>query len=79
MYIKSGIAYKDIYHPKQKTSIASLSGIIRAIKKSDYIPNYLRNPLIEAYNNISNKTNIKYSKEDYQKYVSDPIMEFYIN
>ena len=38
MYIKSGIAYKDTYHPKQKTSIVSLSGIIRAIKKQMIFP-----------------------------------------
>ena len=38
MYDKSGIAYKDVYHPKEKTKIVSLSGIIRAIKKTTIFP-----------------------------------------
>ena len=36
VYVKSGIAYKGVYHPKEKTKIVSLSGIIRAIKKRRY-------------------------------------------
>ena len=79
LYIKSDIAYKDIYKPKKKTKIVALSGIIRSIKENDDIPNNLREPLIEAYDNIANKTNIKYSKEDYEKYVFDAIMDIYNN
>ena len=57
----------------------SLGGIIRAIKENDDIPNNLKNPLIEAYDNIANKTLIKYPKHIYNQYVLDPIMEIYIN
>ena len=56
-----------------------LESFIRAIKKNDDIPNNLKNPLIEAYNNIANKTQIKYPKDIYNQYVLDLIMEIYIN
>ena len=47
--------------------------------KNDDIPNNLKNPLIEAYNNIANKTRIKYPKDIYNQYVLELIMEIYIN
>ena len=47
--------------------------------KNDDIPNNLKNPLIEAYNNIANKTQIKYPKDIYNQYVLEPIMEICIN
>ena len=56
-----------------------LESVIRAIKKNDDIPNNLKNLLIEAYNNIANKTQIKYPKDIYNQYVLEPIMEIYIN
>ena len=79
IYIKLNIKYSDIYTPKEKTKIVTLATVIRAIKKNDDIPNNLKDPLIEAYNNIANKTQIKYSKEIYNQYFLDPIMEIYIN
>ena len=56
-----------------------LESVITAITKNDDIPNNLKDPLIEAYNNIANKTQIKYPKDIYNQYVLDPIMEIYIN
>ena len=48
LYIKSGIAYKDIYKPKEKTKKVSLDTVIRSIKKDGDIPNNLKEPLINA-------------------------------
>ena len=55
IYIKSDIKYSNIYAPKERTKTVPLESVIRAIKKNDDIPNNLKNPLIEAYNNIANK------------------------
>ena len=65
LYIKANISYKDIYQPKSKTKIASLDSVIRFIKKDGDIPNNLKESLIYAYDNIANKTKIKYSKDIY--------------
>ena len=79
LYIKSNISYKDIYQPKSKTKIISLDSVIRSIKKDGDIPNNLKEDLIYAYDNIANKTKIKYSKEVYDQYVLDPIAQHYID
>ena len=63
LYIKSNISYNDIYQPKSKTKIVSLDSVIRSIRKDGDIPNNLKEGLIYAYNNIANKTTIKYSKD----------------
>ena len=39
----------------------------------------MKNPLIEAYNNIANKTQIKYPKDIYNQYVLEPIAQIYID
>ena len=79
IFIKSNISYKDIYHPKTKTRIVSLDNVIRAIKKYGDIPINLKEDLIYAYDNIANKTKIKYTKDIYEKYVLDPIAQYYID
>ena len=79
IFIKSNISYKDIYHPKTKTRIVSLDNVIRAIKKDGDIPINLKEDLIYAYDNIANKTKIKYTKDIYEKYVLDPIAQYYID
>ena len=65
LYIKSNISYKDIYQPKSKTKIISLDSVIRSIKKDGNIPKNLKEGPIYAYDNIENKTKIKYSKDIY--------------
>ena len=53
--------------------------LLLELLKNDDIPNNLKNPLIEPYNNIANKTRIKYSKDIYNQYAIDPIAQIYIN
>ena len=79
LYIKSNISYKDIYQPNAKTKKISLDSVIRSIKKDEDIPNNLKEGLIFAYDNIANKTRIKYSKDIYDQYVVDPIAQYYID
>ena len=79
LYIKANISYKDIYQPKSKTRILSLDSVIRSIKKIGDIPNNLKECLIFAYDNIANKTKIKYSKDIYDQYVLNPIAQHYID
>ena len=79
LYIKSNISYKDIYQPKSKTKVISLDSVIRSIKKDGDIPNNLKESLIYAYDNIANKTKIKYSKDIYDQYVLNPIAQYYID
>ena len=79
LYIKANISYKDIYQPKSKTKIVSLDSAIRSIKKDGDIPNNLKGSLIFGYDNIANKTKIKYSKDIYDQYVLNPIAQYYID
>ena len=79
LYIKANILYKDIYQPKSKTKIKSLDSVIRSIEKDGNIPNNLKEGLIYAYDNIANKTKIKYSKDIYYQYVLNPIAQYYID
>ena len=68
-----------MYQPNAKTKTISLDSVIRSIKKDGDIPNNLKEDLINAYDNIANKTKIKYSKDIYDQYVLDPIAQYYIN
>ena len=79
LYFKANISYEDIYQPKSKTKMISLDSIIRSIKKDGDIPNNLKEDLIFAYDNIANKTKMKYSKDIYDQYVLNPIAQYYIN
>ena len=78
LYIKSNISYKDIYRPNAKTKTISLD-VVRSIKKDGDIPYNLKEGFIYAYDNIANKTKIKYSKDIYEQYVLDPIAQYYID
>ena len=79
LYIKANISYKDIYQLKSKRKIISLDNVIRSIKKDGNIPNNLKKGLIYAYDNIVNITKIKYTKDIYDQYVLDPIVQHYID
>ena len=79
LYIKSNISYKDIYQPNAKTKTISLDNVIKSIKKDGDIPNNLKEGFIYAYDNVTNKTKIKYSKDIYEQYVLDPIAQYYID
>ena len=57
----------------------SLDSVIRSIKKDGDVPNNLKEGLIYAYDNIANKTKIKYSKDIYDQYVLNPIAQHYID
>ena len=79
LYIKANISYKDIYQPKSKRKIISLDSVIRSIRKDGNIPNNLKKGLIYAYDNIANITKIKYTKDIYDQYVLNPIVQHYID
>ena len=57
----------------------SLDSVIRSIKKDSDVPNSLKEGLIYAYDNIANKTKIKYSRDIYDQYVLNPIDQHYID
>ena len=76
LYIKSNISYKNIYQPKSKTKIISLDSAIRSIKKDGDISSNLKESLIYAYDNIANKTKIKYNKDIYDQYVLNPKAQY---
>ena len=64
---------------KKKEQKLYLYPLLLELLKNDDIPNNLKNPLIEAYNNIAHKTRIKYSKDIYNQYVLDTIAQIYID
>ena len=64
---------------KKKTKIVSLNTVIKSIKENGDISNNLKEGIIYAYDNIANKTKIKYSKEIYNQHVLDPIVPIYID
>ena len=53
--------------------------LLGLVKKDGDIPNNLKEGLIFAYDNIANKTKIKYSKDIYDQYVLNPIAQHYID
>ena len=79
LYITANISYEDINQLKSKAKIISLDSVIRSIKKDGNIPNNLKEGLIYAYDNIANKTKIKYTKHIYDQYVLNPIAQHYID
>ena len=78
IYIKSNIGYDKIYKPRSKTVNVSLGNIIKKIENDDKISNELKDHLIDAYNNIPNKTSIQFHNKYYREYVMEPVEKYYI-
>ena len=78
IYLKSNIPYEDIYIPRAKTKYVYLDKIVRKINSNNNIPDEMKIEFVHTYNNIANKTSIKYSREIYEEYVLKPIREYYV-
>ena len=78
IYLKSNIPYEDIYIPRAKTKYVYLDTIVRKINSNNNIPDEMKYKFVHTYNNIANKTSIKYSREIYEEYVLKPIREYYV-
>ena len=78
IYLKSNIPYEDIYIPRAKTKYVYLDKIVRKINSNNNIPDEMKIEFVHTYNNIVNKTSIKYSREIYEEYVLKPIREYYV-
>ena len=50
---------------------------MRKINSNSNIADEIKYNFVRNYNNIVNKTNIKYSRQDYEKFVINPIKEYY--
>ena len=77
IYLKSNIPYEDIYIPRAKTKYVYLDTVVRKIDSNSDIPDEMKYKFVHTYNNIVNKTSIKYSRETYEEYVLKPIREYY--
>ena len=77
IYLKSNVAFEDIYVPRAKTKYVYLDTIVRKINSNNNIPDEMKYKFVHTYNNIVNKTSIKYDKQDYEKFVINPIKEYY--
>ena len=77
IYLKSNIPFEDIYTPRSTTKNVYLDSIIRKINSNTDIPDEIKYNFVRDYNNIVNKTSIKYDRESYEKYVLNPIKEYY--
>ena len=76
-YLKSNIPYDDIYIPRTKTKYVYLDNIVRKLNINNNIPDEIKYNFVRDYNNVVNKTSIKYDRESYEKYVLDLIKEYY--
>ena len=77
IYLKPNIPYEDIYIPRAKTKYVYLETAVRKIDSNSDIPDKIKYKFVHSYNNIVNKTSIKYSRETYEEYVLKPIKEYY--
>ena len=77
IYLKSNIPYEDIYIPRAKTKYVYFDTVVRKITSNRDIPNEIEYKFVHTYDNIVNKTSIKYSRESSEKYVLKPIREYY--
>ena len=78
VYLKSNFPYEDIYIPRAKTKYVHLDTIVKKINSNNNIPDEMKYKFVHTYNNIVNKTSIKYSREIYEEYVLKPIREYYV-
>ena len=76
IYLKSNIPYEDIHIPRAKTKYVYLDTVVRKINSNNNIPDEMKYKFVHTYNNIVNKTSIKYSREIYEEYVLKPIREY---
>ena len=77
IYLKSNIPYEDIYIPRAKTKYVYLDTVVRKIDSDSDIPDGIKYKFVHTYNNIVNKTSIKYNRETYEEYGLKPIREYY--
>ena len=77
IYLKSNVPFEDIYIPRATTKYVYLDTIVRKINSNNNIPDEMKYKFVHTYNNIVNKTSIKYSRQDYEKFVIDSIKEYY--
>ena len=75
--MKSNIPFENIYLSRESTKYVYLDTIVRKINSNSNIADEIIYNFIRNYNNIVNKTNIKYSRQDYEKFVINPIKEYY--
>ena len=77
IYLKSNIPFENIYLPRESTKYVYLNTIVRKINSNSDIADEIKYNFVRDYNNIVNKTSIKYDRESYEKYVLNPIKEYY--
>ena len=77
IYLKSNVPFENIYLPRQSTKYVYLDTIVRKINSNSDIADEIKYNFVRDYNNIVNKTSIKYSRQDYEKFVINPIKEYY--
>ena len=77
IYLKSNIPYKDIYIPRTKTKYVYLDTVVGKIDSNNNIPDEIKYKFIHTYNNVVNKTSVKYNRESYEEYVLKPNREYY--
>ena len=77
MYLKSNMPFENIYLPRESTKYVYLDTIVRKINSNSDIPDEIKNKFVRDYNNVVNKINIKYSRQHYEKFVINPIKEYY--
>ena len=77
IYLKSNIPFENIYLPRESTKSVYLDTIVRKINSNTDIPDEIKYNFVRDYNNIVNKNSIKYNRQDYEKFVINPIKEHY--
>ena len=75
IYLKSNIPFENIYLPRESTKYVYIDTIVRKINSNSDIPDEIKYNFVRDYNNIVNKTSIKYSRQDYEKFVINPIKD----
>ena len=66
-----------MYLPRESTKYVYLDTIVRKINSNSSIVDEIKYKFVRDYNNFANKTNIKYSRQDYEKFVINPIKKYY--
>ena len=66
-----------MYLPRESTKYVYLDAIVRKINSNSSIVDEIKYKFARDYNNFANKTDIKYSRQDYKKFVINPIKEYY--
>ena len=77
IYLRSNIPFENIYLSRESTKYVYLDIIVRKINSNSDIPDEIKYNFVRDDNNIVNKASIKYSRQDYEKFVINPIKEYY--